>query len=105
MTNKIQLSIVGFILIIGIITIFNTLHELKHYYDLKDEEIIELCAFRVPLSIDDLKGENGFAYAYLEHKGGESSEVGATIISFVFGIGLFLICLNYVYKNYEQEVK
>ena len=103
MKTKLKQITLTFVMIIGVIVIGNTLHELKHYYDIKDStEVNEICVLRIPLSVADLKGDDDFSYAYLEYPkkdNVETSEVGASIITFIVGLGLFWICFGYIFKD------
>jgi len=106
---KIYFTIFLIILSIGILVISNTLHELTHYYDMKDEvNVNEICALRIPLSLSDLKGQNGFAYAYMEYLPGKqvnSSEVLPSIISLASAWLMIFVCWKCIFKKEEKEVK
>lgn len=102
MRNKISNIIVIILIFFGVFVISTTSHELKHYYDLKDDaEIKEICALRIPLSLDDWKYKNGFSIAsvkYYPNENTHTSEIGASIISLLLGLGLFVIAFDYIFR-------
>lgn len=106
MKNKINLSIkilVFFLAFVGIFTISNITHELKHYYDLKDiTEVTEVCLLNLPLELLENESRTGYVN-YLPNQCREfSSERDALIIDFSIIIILSFITFYYFFIQKTQ---
>jgi hypothetical protein len=89
-------------IIVGILTISTAAHELSHYFDIKDDVMVQdICLMNIPI---DTFPDGAYGYVRNLNYGKEmqTSEIKATIIGFVVGIFLVL-CLGYTIKH--KEVK
>ena len=99
--------LVLFLTFIGILTVSTTVHELKHYYDLKDiTEIKEVCLLNLPLEIN-LESSVGYVeYIKNQDTEGIRFELKAWALELFFIVILSYIVLHYFFiQNYESSLK
>jgi len=104
--NKIYLfsKIIVFVLSgIGIIIAGITAHELKHFYDLKENaEITEICVMNIPITFEKFSLDSGVGYVrYYNNGNAQSEEFLPNIISIVVVIILTNILSYYIFESYD----
>ena len=87
-----------FTIIIGILTISTAAHELTHYFDIKDDVIVQdICLMNIPFEA----GANG-AYGFVRNLNygiePHSPEWKPMLIGLAVGL-LFVMCLGYTIKH------
>lgn len=108
--EKVALIMVFIFAFFGVSVFSNVIHELTHYYDLKDYELEEeeICALNIPLDLDDKRvGYYDFTFKHKEdmekmEEIRKSSEFKASISDFIVYFVAFIFALtiiNLYYKN------
>lgn len=94
------------VLIFGLLMMNIAIHEGKHYWDIKDQEDVEIenvCLLNIPINSEGFNhsGAGGYVKYYYTDEKPESSELKANILA--MGITLFIavICLKYMVENEE----
>lgn len=93
---------VYFTIIIGILTISTAAHELTHYFDIKDDVIVQdICLMNIPVQ-DGIHGAYGYVRNLNYGKEYYSPEWKATLIGFLAAL-FFTGCLGYTIKHKEDR--
>ena len=99
------------LVIIGISVVAISSHELKHFYDVKDNsKVTELCVLNIPTEYKDLRTLLTEPSGYTEYipnskKVVESSEFQALIVSIIVFIILFIFIIIYIKGYFERGIQ
>ena len=100
---KISMVITFVLIIIGATIIGITVHEYKHYFDIKDNSTItDICVLNLPYGIDnfDLDKPMGFV-KYIPKGEVYSSEFSTTLIGFLVSLVLVIFSCYYLFGGEE----
>ena len=80
-----------------------TAHEYKHYYDLKDDTITEICVLNLPWGVDNIHLDHNAGYIQYIPDTASTSEFGATIIGYLVVICLMVISCYYLFWREDER--
>lgn len=87
-------------IIIGLLVFLISIHEFKHYVDLKKEniEVTRICILNIPF-------EKPYQFGFVGHKSNlDPSEVSPNIYAFIFTLVASLICIyGFIYRKEKED--